>query len=65
MIIEVSRISIEEQDQVEHGPNLLVAPVFAHDICWVVLSIQESKVDELGSNDLTYTVEGQCIVPLV
>ena len=56
-LVELSCISVEEQDQFEHSPNLLIAPVLAHDVSGIVLPLQESKVDELGSNGFMYMRE--------
>ena len=41
---------MEGQDWFEHSPDLLVAPVLAHDVSQIVLPTQESKADKLGSN---------------
>ena len=56
---------MEEQDWLEHSPDLLVAPVLAHDVRQIILPIQESKADELGSNSFTHMMERQGIMPFV
>ena len=49
-LIELSHISIEEQDQFEHSPDLLVAPVLTHDFGWIIFPIQESKLMNLEAS---------------
>ena len=39
---------MEEQDQLKHHPDLLVAPVLAKDVGRIVLPIKESKADILA-----------------
>ena len=38
---------MEEQNWLEHSSDLLVAPVLAHDVGWIILPIQESKLMNL------------------
>ena len=57
ILIELGCVSMEEQGWFEHGPDLLVAPVFAHDFSWIIVPIQEGKADELGSNSFMHTME--------
>ena len=64
-LIELGCISMEEQNRFEHSPDLLVAPVFAHDVSCVVFPIQESKPDKSGSNSFLHMMERQGIVSFV
>ena len=45
--IELGSITMKEQDQFEYSPDLLVAPMFAQDVCWIVPPIEEGKIDIL------------------
>ena len=56
---------MEEQDWLEHSPDLLVAPVRAYDVGLIILPIQESKADKLGSNSFMHMMERQGIMPFV
>jgi hypothetical protein len=46
-------------------PNLLVTPMFAENVSWVVDTIQMIHGDDLGCNGLTYMMERKGIMTLV
>ena len=48
---------MEEQDQVKHGPYLLVAPMLTYNVSRVAHPIQEGEVDELGCDGFMYMVK--------
>ena len=57
MLVELCGITAKELDRLEYNPDLLVAPMLAQDVSWIVLSIEEGKVDILQGNSFTHTVE--------
>jgi hypothetical protein len=48
---------MEEQDQVKHGPYLLVAQMFAHNNGRDVHLIQQGEVDKLACDSFTYMMK--------
>ena len=55
--IELGHITMKEQDWLEYSPDLLVAPMLAQDVSWIVPPIKEGEIDILQSNSFTHMVE--------
>ena len=57
LFIELGGITTKEQDRLEYSPDLLVAPMLAQDVSWIVPPIEEGKIDILRGNSFMHRVE--------
>ena len=62
---DIHRISRPEEERLEQGLDLGMAPVLAEDVGGILVAIDMVEGDDLCSDSLTHTVKGQGRVPLV
>ena len=56
-------IAFIEKEGLKHRPNLGISPMFAEDVCNVLIAGNMAEFDQACSNSFTDTVIGECDMP--
>ena len=56
-------VALIEKEGLKHRPNLGISPMFAEDVCNVLIAGNMAEFDQTCRNSFTNTVIGECDMP--